>query len=221
MEDINSDETTKNIVKSLSEKYDFDFIEAMEHLKICNEELDKKEEKNIPELFNKITSLVKDNITKEKLTSYMTKSGNTQTTERSVITDIKEIFDNNNISYEEAGSQQSKDFRKVYGIDGFDIEIKKTDTTNIYFNDTCPNSGIYYIVFVTGAKNKKIKPQLLFINGEEFVKDSPWIYEYQRKIDKLKDKYARGENKQKLSGIMSVYPRPTYKADIRSFLDVS
>jgi hypothetical protein len=34
----------------------------------------------------------------------------------------------------------------------------------------------------------------------------------------LKDKYARGENKKQLTGIMSVYPRPTFKTSIASFL---
>ena len=37
----------------------------------------------------------------------------------------------------------------------------------------------------------------------------------------LKDKYARGENKKKLSGIMEVYPRPTFKANIAKFLGIT
>jgi len=60
---------------------------------------------------------------------------------------------------------------------------------------------------------------MIYLNGNEFIKDSEdWIYSYQEEINKLKDKYGRGELKKTLNGILSVYPRPTYKADIRSFL---
>jgi hypothetical protein len=38
------------------------------------------------------------------------------------------------------------------------------------------------------------------------------------KINALKDKYARGANKKLLEGIMEVYPRPTFKANISSFI---
>ena len=58
------------------------------------------------------------------------------------------------------------------------------------------------------------------MNGEEFVKDSPWIEDYIRDITAIKDKYGRGENKKLLEGIMEVYPRPTFKADISKFLGV-
>ena len=56
------------------------------------------------------------------------------------------------------------------------------------------------------------------MNGEQFLVDAPWIQEYVAELTALKDKYARGENKKQLSGIMSVYPRPTFKANISSFL---
>jgi len=190
---------------------------SVEHIKDSDNE---EKTLTIPELFNHIKILVKEHITKEQILSYKTDLGNTQVTERTIISIIKQILDNGNICYTEAGSQQSKDFRNVGGI-GLNVEIKKTDGTCIYFNDTCPNSDIYYIIFVTGGKSKSIKPQLLFINGNDFVKESPWIYEYQRKLDLLKDEYARGTGKKKLTGIMSVYPRPTYRADIRTFLDSS
>jgi hypothetical protein len=38
------------------------------------------------------------------------------------------------------------------------------------------------------------------------------------KINALKDKYARGANKKLLEGIMEVYPRPTFKANISRFI---
>jgi hypothetical protein len=71
------------------------------------------------------------------------------------------------------------------------------------------------------TSKKNIPPQLLFINGEEFIKDAPWLEEYISEINALKDKYARGPNKKGLSGIMEVYPRPTFKANISSFLNLN
>jgi len=70
---------------------------------------------------------------------------------------MREIFDSMELSYEEAGSQQSKDFRNVGGI-GLNIEIKKTDNPIIYFNDTCPNKDIFYVIFFTGKEYKR-KPE--------------------------------------------------------------
>jgi Holliday junction resolvase RusA-like endonuclease len=170
------------------------------------------------ELFDFIAGQVNTQITAERILSYKTSKGDTQKTERDVINDIKSILDTNKIVYTEAGSQQSKDFRNVGNI-GLNIEIKKTDSNCIYFNDTCPSKSIFYIIFFTGRKTKKhtIPPQSICINGHEMVKDSPWVYEYQLKLEQLKNQYARGHNKKELSGIMSVYPRPTYKADISCF----
>ena len=65
---------------------------------------------------------------------------------------------------------------------------------------------------------KNIPPQLCFLNGSQFLVDAPWIADYIAELTILKDKYARGSNKKQLPGIMSVYPRPTFKADISSFL---
>jgi hypothetical protein len=105
------------------------------------------------------------------------------------------------------------------------IEIKKTDQQTIYFNDTCPTKDIWYIVFFTGKEykntpEKNIPAKLLYINGDEFVKDSPWLDEYIREITYLKDKYGRGQAKKKLAGIMEVYPRPTFKGRISRFLGI-
>ena len=67
---------------------------------------------------------------------------------------------------------------------------------------------------------KKLTEQTDKLNKqyEDFIKDSPWIQEYKRELDSLRDRYARGENKKKLSGLMEVYPRPTYKASIKTFI---
>lgn len=173
-------------------------------------------------LFDKIKEFVSASVTTEFILSTKTLKGNTQSSERVVITKIKEVLDSMGLSYTEASSQQSKDFRNVGGI-GLNIEMKKTDTDTIYFNDTCPTADIYYILIYTGKEYKRktennVKPQICYVNGNDFLKDSPWIAEYISEITALKDKYARGKNKKQLTGIMSVYPRPTFKASIACFL---
>ena len=176
------------------------------------------------EMFAKIQEKCREKISIEWMVSTKTAQGNTQNSEREVIKKMKEILDELNLTYEEAGSQQSKDFRNVGGI-GLDIEIKKTDNKIIYFNDTCPSDKIYYIIIFTGknykrssTKNMNIPPQILYMNGSEFLKDCDWLEMFQRELDILKDKYARGENKKELKGLLSVYPRPTYKGDISNYL---
>jgi hypothetical protein len=176
------------------------------------------------QLFQKITNELSKHITQEFIMTTRTEKGNTQACERIVIQKICEVLDNMALSYKQAGSQQSKDFRNIGDID-LDIEVKKTDNMKVFFNDTCPSEKIFYVIFFTGKEYKKtpeknIPGKLLFMNGEEFVKDSPWIEDYIRDITSLKDKYGRGENKKLLEGIMEVYPRPTFKADISKFLGV-
>ena len=173
-------------------------------------------------LFEKIQVKVSEVVNEEFIKSTKTEKGNTQISERVVIEKIREVLKMLELTFQEAGSQQSKDFRNVGGI-GLDIEIKKTDNPVIYFNDTCPSKDIYYIVLFTGKEYKRtpeknIPAKLLFINGEEFIQDSPWIHEYIEQLTILKDKYARCENKKNLAGIMEVYPRPTFKANISKFL---
>ena len=173
-------------------------------------------------LFDTIKVKVSEVVNEEFIKSTKTEKGNTQVSERVVIEKIREVLKMLELTFQEAGSQQSKDFRNVGGI-GLDIEIKKTDNPVIYFNDTCPSKDIYYIVLFTGKEYKRtpeknIPAKLLFINGEEFIHDSPWIHEYIEQLTILKDKYARGENKKNLAGIMEVYPRPTFKANISKFL---
>tara|TARA_B110000971_G_scaffold172434_1_gene177332 strand:+ start:125 stop:658 length:534 start_codon:yes stop_codon:yes gene_type:complete len=168
------------------------------------------------EVFIKIKYLIKIKIDEEFIENLKTKKGDTQKSERIYIQKIKDIFDENNITYEEAPSQQSKDFRNINGT-GLNLEGKKTDSKTIIFNDTCPNKEINYFIIFTG--NKTYPPQLVFINGQEIVETSmPWIEDYTRELALLKDKYCRGENKKNLCGIMEVYARPTYSANISSLL---
>lgn len=176
-------------------------------------------------LFDQIKQRMNEEVNEEFIKSTKTEKGNTQVSERVVIEKIRQVLASLSLTFEEAGSQQSKDFRNVGGI-GLSIEVKKTDNPIIYFNDTCPSKDIYYIIFFTGKEYKRrpeknVPPCLLYINGEEFVKDSPWIVEYISELTALKDKYARGENKKRLSGIMEVYPRPTFKANISRFLGIN
>jgi hypothetical protein len=176
-------------------------------------------------LFERVKNKLNETVNAAFIRSTKTEKGNTQISERVVIEKIREVLSSLELTFEEAGSQQSKDFRNVGGI-GLNIEIKKTDNPVIYFNDTCPSKDIYYVVFFTGKEYKRtpeknIQPTLLYINGEEFIKDSPWIAEYIAELTALKDKYARGENKKRLAGIMEVYPRPTFKANIGGFLGMN
>lgn len=173
-------------------------------------------------LFDQIKQRMNEEVNEEFIKSTKTEKGNTQVSERVVIEKIRQVLTSLSLTFEEAGSQQSKDFRNVGGI-GLSIEVKKTDNPIIYFNDTCPSKDIYYIIFFTGKEYKRtpeknVPPCLLYINGEEFVKDSPWIVDYIDELTALKNKYARGENKKNLAGIMEVYPRPTFKANISKFL---
>ena len=176
-------------------------------------------------LFERITTKLDEEVNEDFIKSTKTENGNTQISERVVIEKIREVLVSLDLSFEEAGSQQSKDFRNVGGI-GLNLEIKKTDNPIIYFNDTCPSKDIYYVIFFTGKEykrtpDKNILPQLLYINGEEFIRDSPWIDTYIEELTALKDKYARGVNKKNLAGIMEVYPRPTFRANISKFLGMN
>lgn len=172
------------------------------------------------ELFRTICAKVDTLVTSEFINSTKTCAGNTQTSERQIIQKVREVLDSMNLTYKEAGSQQSKDFRDIDNV-GLNIEIKKTDTEMVYFNDTCPTEDIYYIIFVTGKefKRKPCRPAMcLYLNGVDFTKDSPWLTDYIAWIEDGKNRFARGENKKALPGIMEVYPRPTFKANISGFI---
>ena len=171
-------------------------------------------------LFAEIFTLAKTFITKEKLVALTTQNGDTQASERTSIPLVKSVLDQLGLTYTEAGSQQSKDFRNVGGI-GLDIEVKKTDGNTVTFNDTCPNKDIWYLILFTGKENTRtsIPPGVLGMNGTDFMDDSEWVSDYQREIDAIKDKYCRGEGKKALSGKLSVYVRPTYRANISEFLE--
>ena len=171
------------------------------------------------ETLQKCKHLISTNLSSEYLFLLKTKKGNTQNSERNYIQKIKTIFDEHNVTYQEASSQQSKDFRNINNS-GLDLEIKKTDSSTIIFNDTCPTENIEYCILVTG--NKKYKPQILFVNGNVIINTSPWIKEYIKDVTYIKDKYCRGTNKKNLDlGMMRAYVRPNLSADISSLLQLN
>lgn len=166
-----------------------------------------------------IEPLIRETFNINELLNLKTTNGNTQISERNIINNIREAFTNNNIYFEEASSQQPYDFRNVGPINSYlsldYLEIKKTNGNIIYLNDTIPTVGVKYIIFVTSKKN----PRILFLDGGDLINGSEsWIYEYKKSINNLKDTYCRGPNASNLPGIMQVYARPTYKADISSFI---
>ena len=96
-------------------------------------------------LLNRFKEIIRNEFTTEVIKAFKTVNGNTQTGERKYIEKIKAILEKNNIHYEGAGSQQSRDFRNLGNI-GLDIEAKMCSTQHeLMFNDTCPNKDIEYI----------------------------------------------------------------------------
>ena len=166
---------------------------------------------------------IQSKVTDELFISLKTEKGNTQVTERFSIDFIKHCLDSLQYTYKEAGSQQSKDFRNINGI-GLNIEIKKTDSQTVYFNDTVPCLDIFYIIIFTGKSyiNKEdIPPKLIFINGYDLCKpDIYYLIEYKKDIEAIKDKWGRKKSNQKANKFkyFSVYPRPTYKMSISHLL---
>ena len=163
-------------------------------------------------LFKKIAEEIKckfeiDNSIYKKI---VTKNGNTQEAENKYIIIITEILERMNITYKKGGSQQPYDFRDVgldIGINGMNIEVKKTDSYVIKCNDTCPNNQCYYIIILT--KYEKI----LYMNGYDLLGGSEWIYEYLQEVNILKQKY-----KKKDKGPVSVYPRPNIDINVKQFI---
>lgn len=175
-------------------------------------------------VFTKIRNCIINNISSEIIYSLKTTKGDTQIKERISINFIKKCLDDLNYIYSEAGSQQSKDFRNINNI-GLNIEVKKTDSMTVYFNDTLPSLDIFYIIIFTGKEFKtkeNLKPKIIFINGYELCKpDLYYLMEYKKDIDYLKDKWARKKSNKNANKFkyFSVYPRPTYKTDISYLLN--
>ena len=186
-------------------------------------------------LFNTIVGTLRSNVSYDFLKKSKTQSGNTQLAERDIIRVVREILQMLELTFTEASSQQPYDFRiRLPGYETFQpteeqirngdifveeqmamllLEVKKTDSNTIYFNDTCPNKLVNYLIIYTG-KIFKTKPEILpaiySINGSEIIATSPWLLDFKGDIDALREKYRETE------GIMTVYPRPTYKANMET-----
>ena len=184
---------------------------------IPDEESSKRDQ-----LFGIIKEKLKEKTTIENIRNTKTNNGDTQISERKTIRSVKMVLDDLGLSYTQAGSQQSKDFRNVGGI-GLNIEIKKTDSDRIKFNDTPPSKDIYYIIFHPGKtykRKKNIPPQIIAVNGSYFIDSSPWITsQYLPLVNILKDLFGRGSNAKNLPGVMSAYARPNMDAKITELLE--
>ena len=173
--------------------------------------------------FNHLKQEVSKLVDNEQIKSLVTKNGNTQVSERVSIEIVKKALNNLGYSFTEAGSQQSKDFRNVCNI-GLDIEVKKCDSTTIYFNDTCPSSSIYYIIIFTGKEYKtkeSISPSIIFINGYELIKkDIYFLIDFKKDLEAMRNKWCRKTENQNANKLkyMSTYFRPTYKRSISDLL---
>ena len=166
------------------------------------------------ECFQKIVELFNQRLTLEVYEQITTTKGNTQETERIYIDIMKSVLETLNYSYEEAGSQQKFDFRKVNGIPDFNLELKKTKGYRIMCNDTLPSNKAFYIVIFTG--NSHYPPQLIAMNGGSLIDDeSSWVYDYHRHILFMRELY-RGR-----PGNVSVCARANFSVNIRDHLSES
>ena len=166
------------------------------------------------ECFQKIVELFNQRLTLEVYEQITTTKGNTQETERIYIDTMKSVLETLNYSYEEAGSQQKFDFRKVNGIPDFNLELKKTKGYSIMCNDTLPSNKAFYIVIFTG--NSHYPPQLIAMNGGSLIDDeSSWVYDYHRHILFMRELY-RGR-----PGNVSVCARANFSVNIRDHLSES
>ena len=105
-------------------------------------------------IFKAIYELFKKKFSSDDFLQLKTKDGNTQKSERIYIKIFRKMLKDMGFVFTEAGSQQSKDFRIDIGANKLYIELKKTDSFTIYFNDTCPSSNIYYIIIFSGKTYK-------------------------------------------------------------------
>jgi hypothetical protein len=196
----------------------FQNCEEVVEEEVVEEEVVTREE---DELFELITFYLQQGISEEFIMETKTKNGNTQSGERVTISEVRGVLDEMGLDYVEAGSQQPEDFREVHFPENpsvkISLEIKKTKSPTVVFNDTFPTKNIYYVIFYGG--NTRNRPQMICTKGDAFSRESRvWADVVRKRINDINDKYARGDNKKNLSGIMRCYIRPTWSANISRFL---
>ena len=194
----------------------FDESEVVESEVVESEVVESEED----ELFELISFYLQHCISEDFIRETKTENGNTQSGERITISEVRGVLDEMGLEYVEAGSQQPEDFREVHFSTNpsvkISLEIKKTKSPTVVFNDTFPTKNIYYVIFYGG--NTKISPQMIFTKGDAFSRESRvWADVVRKRISDINDKYARGDNKKNLSGIMRCYIRPTWSANISKF----
>tara|TARA_B100001093_G_C26637322_1_gene931563 strand:- start:182 stop:796 length:615 start_codon:yes stop_codon:yes gene_type:complete len=167
-------------------------------------------------LFKQIFDSIKEEFTNDYILSLRTQNGQTQRVERNYIKKIETNLKDNGITFKKAGTQQPGDFQKINGTT-LTIEVKKTDSYVVKCNDTCPSKRMNYIIIYTG--NNTFPPQIIMIKGQELRDTSPWVDDYSKKINKIKNEYSKEaiEN----PGDISVYARPNYSFNIKRFLKIN
>ena len=104
-----------------------------------------------------------------------TESGNTQESGKKLEVSVEAILNLKGIPHKKAGSQQPIDFRNVLANEDTGeifIETKKTDTTRIILNDSCPKPGSWYIIrCVKSKKIIMILADILLKNNEDELSD--------------------------------------------------
>lgn len=169
----------------------------------------KDNSEEVYELWRKVKSEIIASTNKDTLIKSKTENGDTQVSERMIISHVAKILNNKGLSYTPAASQQPIDFRQVGGI--LNIEIKKADNSTIMLNDTLPKKGVFYICFLDCKKT----PFITFFEGSSLSQDSNWTDEYLSNIHYLKDTYGRGKNAKQLNGRISCYVRPNFSATLK------
>lgn len=198
---------------SINDSVDNELCELLNETTLDDIKSNKIKDKE--EILELIKSNISERFTDDIFKSLKTKSGNTQQPERNYIEIIKSLFNDLELTYTQAGTQQSKDFRNVNNT-GLNIEVKKTDGYKVICNDTCPSEDIEYLIIFTGTTN--FKPQILFINGLKIIEDCDWLSDFQERLNNNKDLFCRGENAKNLNGLLEAYLRPTYKFPINTLL---
>lgn len=165
-------------------------------------------------VFLSIVEEYKKKFTKDFIQSIITKNGNTQKSERIYNYEMEECLKKLKLTYVKAGSQSPYDFRISVDNSVLLLEVKKTDSLKIFYNDTLPSDNVYYIIIYTGKLKKHPHPCLVYLNGSKLIEDNEWVFEFQKDLQNLKNKYKRIGN-----GKISVYPRPTYSGSIKKFIE--
>jgi hypothetical protein len=168
-------------------------------------------------LFRSIIFNCKKVFTPKIIENLKTQNGKTQKSESKYIKIVKNTLNSLNLEYTIAGTQQPFDFRIKTPSGILYLEVKKTDSTTLMLNDTCPNEQIWYLIIINGKQTKKTlrKPQIIGINGSVFLEHTSWnIQEYQKQIEELKIKYKSNRD-----DCIQVYPRPSYSVKINKFLE--